>query len=123
MADITSHDPGTLGKRVRLAREARQLTQEQLGQLAGISQKAVAKIELDKQGPPKRKTLMGLAKALQVPPSWIEYGSDRFEANETIYESARLLSDLPPEIQRSILEQIRLLHSSSHRKNPRDDNL
>lgn len=113
MKHITDEDPGTIGKRVRLARKARHLTQEQLGQLAGISQKAVAKIELDKQGAPKRGTIMGLALALQVPPSWIEYGKDRFEANAVIYESARLLSDLPEDMQKAMLEHIRLIHDSS----------
>lgn len=119
---ITDHDPGTLGRRVRLARKARHLTQEQLAQMVGVTQKAIAKIELDKQGTPKRTTLMGLARALQVPPSWIEYGSDRFEANETIYESARLLSDLSPEMQQALLAQIRLVHATSAVRKACNDN-
>jgi transcriptional regulator with XRE-family HTH domain len=63
----------TLGKRLRLARKKRALTQHDLAEAAGLKQGDISKIE----GGTIQKTtgIARLARALCVPPEWLEDGA------------------------------------------------
>lgn len=65
-----------LAQRLRRAREARALTQEALGVLAGLTRRGISvnEIERGKVAEPKRARLALLAAALDVPIDWL-YGS------------------------------------------------
>ncbi len=55
-----------LGERIRVARGARGMTQEQLAHKAGLSRAYVARLETGRHNPPVL-TLARIAKALKVP--------------------------------------------------------
>jgi transcriptional regulator with XRE-family HTH domain len=55
----------TLGEKVREQREKKGLTQEQLGDMVGLKQSTIGKIEKNTRGP-SFKALMKLSKALDV---------------------------------------------------------
>jgi len=62
----------TIGTRLREARIAKGVTQEELGKLAGTNQAVVQKIE---NGATLRPRLVdGLALALDVNPAWLQWG-------------------------------------------------
>jgi transcriptional regulator with XRE-family HTH domain len=66
----------TFGQRVKKARDYRMLTQEELGERAGLSRVHVAAIEgsrADKQ--PYARTIRRLADALGVRPHWLRDGT------------------------------------------------
>jgi len=63
---------GGIGIRLRETRNARGLTQEQLGELAGANQAVIQKIE---NGKSKQSRIVdGLAIALEVNPAWLQWG-------------------------------------------------
>ena len=57
-----------IGRRVRAERTKRFMTQEQLAHAAGISQKALSKIETN-EVEPRFSTILKLAKVLGIDPS------------------------------------------------------
>ena len=57
-----------IGRRVRAERTKRFIPQEQLARAAGISQKALSKIETN-EVEPRFSTILKLAKALDIAPS------------------------------------------------------
>ena len=59
---------GSLGNRVRMLREARNLTQEQLAASAGIGRITLVRIEAGQRSP-RYETLVRLANALAIEPS------------------------------------------------------
>jgi transcriptional regulator with XRE-family HTH domain len=63
---------GTLGERVREARERLKLTQEQLASRARVSQGTIANLESGYRARPRN--LLLLAEALGVTPQWLERG-------------------------------------------------
>lgn len=63
----------TMGARIRRAREALNLTQDQIGDLIGVSRAAVAQWESD-QTSPVRKRMEALAGALRVSVEWLSFG-------------------------------------------------
>lgn len=65
----------TIGVRLREARNAKGITQAQLGKLAGTNQAVITKIEQGKSCYPR--VIDGLALALQVNPAWLQWG-ERF---------------------------------------------
>lgn len=62
----------TISERLKEKREAMNLTQEGLAQLAGVSQQAIQLIE---SGTTKRpRYLLEIASALNCDPCWLQYG-------------------------------------------------
>jgi transcriptional regulator with XRE-family HTH domain len=61
----------SIGQRVRQARQARDLTIEQLARRAGLSLSAVSELERGCTRYPLVSTLVALARALDMPPSWL----------------------------------------------------
>ena len=68
-------DKNTPGSRIRIARLHRGMTQPQLADKLGISQPAVAQMEIDVRDM-KMSTVTRIAEVLGVPPEWIAFGED-----------------------------------------------
>jgi transcriptional regulator with XRE-family HTH domain len=68
-------DAVKIGRRLRAERTRRFLTQEQLAQKAGISQKQLSKIE-NNEVEPRFSTILSLAEALGVEPEIFLEGDD-----------------------------------------------
>ncbi|MFF3444488.1 multiprotein-bridging factor 1 family protein [Streptosporangium sp. NPDC002721] len=63
------------GKVVRLARRARGLTQQELGGRTGYSAATISRLETGHQALDDMTTLRILARALDIPPSWLGLSS------------------------------------------------
>lgn len=71
---------GTVGDRVRIARDDAVLTQGELAERAGISRLHVSEIETGRTAIPRPRTLRALAQALGVSVRWLRTGlGDRNE--------------------------------------------
>jgi transcriptional regulator with XRE-family HTH domain len=67
----------TPGDRFRKAREIRGLTQAQLAEMLGVSQRTVARAEESTESHlPKRPVMVAWALGTAVPLSWLETGAD-----------------------------------------------
>lgn len=73
LTSIQSH-LGSLGGRMKFQRRLRNLTQEQLGTLAGTSQAVIQKIENGKSLRPRK--IDEIAAVLEVHPAWLMFGED-----------------------------------------------
>lgn len=62
-----------LGDRLRLVRESVGMSQDELGDLAGVGRATIARIESGK-GNPRRATLIAIAFATGVSLEWLENG-------------------------------------------------
>ncbi|WP_370875960.1 helix-turn-helix domain-containing protein [Corynebacterium striatum] len=62
-----------LGDRLRLVRESVGMSQEELGDVAGVGRATIARIESGK-GTPRRATLIAIAFATGVSLDWLENG-------------------------------------------------
>lgn len=75
MADAANNPGAIFAANVARIREAKELTQEQLGWASGLHQTAVARIESgDRQ--PTLGTVFKLARGLEVPPAELFVGID-----------------------------------------------
>lgn len=72
-----------LGKRVKEARQKLKLTQAQLAELVGISQQAIQNLE--QRDSQDSKSIIELAKALQVKPEWLKHGGDVIHEESPAY--------------------------------------
>ena len=79
-----------IGEKIRAARIAKNLTQEEIGKLIGLQKSAIAKYENGRVVNIKRSTLQKLAKALDLRGSDLVIESNPQEAAEL---SARVLLD------------------------------
>jgi transcriptional regulator with XRE-family HTH domain len=67
----------TMGDRIRVLREARKLTQEQLGKLVGVSKSAVSQWEDGSTKNIKLVTFLALLEALRTDHEYLVYGAGR----------------------------------------------
>lgn len=65
---------GTIGARLRLARERQLMTQEDLARFSGITETTISRMENGKSGPTRPSTARKLAGALKVDPRWLLFG-------------------------------------------------
>ena len=78
-----------LGLRIKTARKAKGLTQEELGNILGLQKSAIAKYENGRIVNIKRSTLKKIAEVLDIQPFELIYGSDLAEVqkkNDSIEE-------------------------------------
>lgn len=82
----------TLAERLKLARKEEGLSQKALGELIGVSQAAIQKIEVGKA---KETTkILDLANALKVRPEWLSSGSGEMRSSSS---NIHRESSIPPE--------------------------
>jgi transcriptional regulator with XRE-family HTH domain len=83
-----------IGQRIRRAREARGLSQEQLAKSVGIAQQTLAKLESD----PARGTkhILAFARALGQDPEWIETGKGQFDAGGSMGPVPVMITEFEP---------------------------
>jgi len=55
------------------------LTQEDLSQLAGVTEATISRMENGKSGPTRPSTVRKLAEALGVEPGWLLFGDEGLE--------------------------------------------
>ena len=91
--DVKRTTQDTPGERIRAMRETKGMNQTQLAKKAGIEQPSLSQIETGDTRTLRGKTLMGLAKALEVNPQWILTGRDSLVEPQTLtVEETELLA-------------------------------
>lgn len=107
-----------LGFRLRTSREDLGLNQQQLAQISGISRGYISKLESGKASNPSMETIKELAKALNVPLSYLAEGDFTFEESaedvlpQTSSELLGIFEHLPKNDQLRILDFARRLANS-----------
>lgn len=71
---VKRRSPKTLGDRVRVAREYRKLSRDQLAVMAGIASKTIERLEYNARTDADTKTLLGISDALKVSIDWLLRG-------------------------------------------------
>jgi len=71
---MASNDLEQLGKRLRQARQKRELTMAELRDISKVAASTISSIERGSQAP-TTETVKHLAKALKVDPCWLAYGT------------------------------------------------
>ena len=79
-----------IGQRIKEARLAKGLTQEELGKIIGVQKSAIAKYENGRVVNIKRSNLKKIAEVLELRPSELIIGDDAEESSEL---HARILTD------------------------------
>lgn len=108
----------TTGDKIRSARKAAHMTQEELALKTGVNRSAIAKYESGLIVNLKRDTLSALAKALNVSPVYLtidDEPSDHQDNDET-KQLLDMLKKLSPENREKILELCRLYIASQQQK-------
>lgn len=100
----------TLGQRIKSCREARGLTQGELGKSVGLDQTVISKLE---RGDMQETTkIVQLAQSLRVSAQWLATGKGQMgnatDPDPMDMEYMRLFSALPPELKLMIIEQTKL---------------
>lgn len=84
-------DVNTIAYRLKLARELREWTQDDLAEAAGVSQGTIGNIESGLRKRPR--DLLAIAKALNVSPSWLQDGFGQMDEAIPYSENTVKLSD------------------------------
>ena len=108
----------TIGRKIKEARLANKLTQEELGNIVGVQKSAIAKYESGRVVNIKRSTLQKIASALNIRPSELIFEESPIEAADfhiriiSDFELMGSLKDyykLTPENQKMVRDLIRNL--------------
>lgn len=83
-----------IGEKIRAARIAKGLTQEELGEILGVQKSAVAKYESGRVVNIKRSTLKKISDALGIRPSELFFEEEKPTENGGLSSNQRLLIDL-----------------------------
>ena len=76
-------NPIEIGKRIKLARELKGMTQEQLGKEVGMNKSTIQRYETGQVSKIKLPVVESLAKSLNVNPDWLIEKSDIMDISET----------------------------------------
>ena len=108
-----------IGTKIKNARLAKGLTQEQLGEIIGVQKSAVAKYESGKVVNIKRSTLQKLAAALDLRGSDLIIESDPIQTadtlskvlkNDQLMDLVEKFVDLPEPKQKIVIDLVNSLH-------------
>ena len=103
-------DGVTLAERIKEARQAAQLTQQQLADACGISMQAVSHWEQGRSKEITASNLFHLADVLRVDPRWLATGEGPPNKIQTVYSQVVTdLEELPAEKQELVLSLVRSL--------------
>lgn len=106
-----------LGKKIKLARISKGLTQEELGKIVGVQKSAIAKYENGRVVNIKRSTLQKIASTLEIRPSELMFGDSPETTAEThvriikdfdLMEALKVYFELSADKQKMIRD---LIHS------------
>lgn len=90
----------TLSERLRFARKLAQLSQEELGRLAHVSQAAISKIERGEQD--RTTYIIELADVLNISESWLSTGEGEMTADGSSPSPTQSVKNLSPK-ERALL--------------------
>ncbi len=101
-------DLRSIGRRIKAARKAKKLTQQELAELANLSTTYISSIERGAKIP-KLETLIMLANILNVTTDYLLADVVNASLEVAASELSEQLRNLPPKKQKEILQILRLL--------------
>lgn len=126
---------GTLGKRIKLAREGKELTGKELARLVGVSASMITKVEKN-QKHPSVDLLVNIAEALDVSLDWLIPGrgvddprQHRAERDESVYyspeadEAAKIIDALPLEYRHCCVRAVRKIQEHHLERDKQDQTM
>jgi transcriptional regulator with XRE-family HTH domain len=116
MAKLRQRTKETFGSRLRAAREEAKLTQEQLGEVLGVTKSQVSYYESDKDNP-SYDNLVLAAQTLRRTPTFLLTGTEGAAGEMIDPETYRLLvkvRELPEVLQDFVEEAIKLADRTKH---------
>lgn len=99
-------DTKYIGRRIKAARERKGLTQEQLAEMVDLSPMHISVLERGAK-PPKLETLINIANALGVTADVLLQDLLHNRLDVVNFEANELISKLPGEDQRRVMEALR----------------
>lgn len=99
-------DATPIGRRIKLAREAKKLTQEQLAEIVDLSPMHVSVLERG-QKPPKLETMIKIANTLGISGDYLLQDVINHSKALPATEITLLISSLPENEQNRILQSVR----------------
>ena len=103
---MSSMNQKAVGRRIKAAREKKQLTQEQLAELVDLSPMHVSVIERGVKLP-KLETLINIANVLNVSADVLLQDVVHYQTKLSASEASDLIKQLPQEDQRRVLAALR----------------
>lgn len=97
-----------IGIKIKLARQAKGMTQEELGEILGVQKSAIAKYENGRVVNIKRSTLKKISDVLGIPPSELIFDEKKETPDEEaeVSENLRLLIDFAKSVPEDKAEMI-----------------
>ncbi len=112
-------NPNPFGKHLRVLRQARGVTQAELGKLCGLSQRMIGYYETHAKFPPAN-CIEPMAKALKVTADELlgikPFKDDALSTNKNLMRRFRLIGNLPLRDQRTIFSFINALNAKQATK-------
>ena len=82
-----------IGLKIKTARQAKGMTQEELGEILGVQKSAVAKYENGRIVNIKRSTLKKISDVLDIPPFELVFNEEKPTKDDELSENIKLLVD------------------------------
>lgn len=120
-ADYISQSPldnagmETIGKRIKLLRTSRRLTQTQLAQLLGVKQNTISDLERGESETMTASTLEAICRVLMTTPGFVLYGTSNGTTHESMMQEAEIMAifrELPEQAQAALVNNARLLREA-----------
>lgn len=82
-----------IGAKIKAARQAKGMTQEELGEILGVQKSAIAKYENGRIVNIKRSTLKKISDVLEIPPFELVFDEEKPAQEDELSENVRKLVD------------------------------
>lgn len=82
-----------IGLKIKTARQAKGMTQEELGEILGLQKSAIAKYESGRVVNIKRSTLKKISDVLDIPPFELVFDEEKLTADDELSENIKKLID------------------------------
>lgn len=105
----------TIGKRIKLLRTSRRLTQTQLAELLGVKQNTISDLERGESETMTASTLEAICRVLMTTPGFVLYGTANGTTHESMMQEAEIMAifrELPEQAQAALVNNARLLREA-----------
>lgn len=93
-------DAKTIGNRIKLARKARNMTQEDVAKELGLNKSTIQRYETGNINAIKLPVIAAIARILQVNPAWLSGKTDKMEVDDNAYIEYEQSNQIEPVLSR-----------------------
>lgn len=95
-----------IGLKIKTARQAKGMTQEELGEILGLQKSAIAKYESGRVVNIKRSTLKKISDVLDIPPFELVFDEEKLTADDELSENIKKLIDFAKSVPEDKVELV-----------------